>query len=124
MLIVSRQIIITFIIFFLIFFFEIGQVVWIYLDSKKRVDKWGILWSILAITPIFLPMLLPLPVIVYLLVTRAFSTKCPNCKVKISSKFSSCQNCGWKLKEKCKSCGSPLKEWKYCPYCNDKIGRE
>ena len=70
MLIVSRQIIITFIIFFLIFFFEIGQVVWIYLDSKKRVDKWGILWSILAITPIFLPMLLPLPVIVYLLVTR------------------------------------------------------
>ena len=87
MLIVSRQIIITFIIFFLIFFFEIGQVVWIYLDSKKRVDKWGILWSILAITPIFLPMLLPLPVIVYLLVTRAFSTKCPNCKVKISSNF-------------------------------------
>ena len=113
------------IVFLLIFSFAIGQVVWIYLDSKKREDKWGILWSILAITPIFLPILLPLPLIVYLLVTRAFSTKCPNCKVKISSKFSSCPSCGCKLKEKCKSCGSPLKdEWKYCPYCNDKIEGE
>ena len=125
MLIGSKQIIMIFIVFFLIFSFAIGQVVWIYLDSKKREDKWGILWSILAITPIFLPILLPLPLIVYLLVTRAFSTKCPNCKVKISSKFSSCPSCGCKLKEKCKSCGSPLKdEWKYCPYCNDKIKGE
>ena len=78
MLIGSNQIIMIFIVFFLIFSFAIGQVVWIYLDSKKREDKWGILWSILAITPIFLPILLPLPLIVYLLVTRAFSTKCPN----------------------------------------------
>ena len=74
MLIGSNQIIMIFIVFFLIFSFAIGQVVWIYLDSKKREDKWGILWSILAITPIFLPILLPLPLIVYLLVTRAFST--------------------------------------------------
>ena len=125
MLVGSKQLILMFIVLFLIFSFGIGQVVWIYLDSKKREDKWGILWSILAITPIFLPILLPLPLIVYLLVTRAFSTKCPNCRIKISSKFSSCPNCGWKLKEKCKSCGSPLKdEWKYCPYCNDKIEGE
>ena len=67
MLIGSNQIIMIFIVFFLIFSFAIGQVVWIYLDSKKREDKWGILWSILAITPIFLPILLPLPLIVYLL---------------------------------------------------------
>ena len=53
MLIGSKQIIMIFIVFFLIFSFSIGQVVWIYLDSKKREDKWGILWSILAITPIF-----------------------------------------------------------------------
>ena len=125
MLVGSKQIIMMFIVFFLIFAFGIGQVVWIYLDSKKREDKLGILWSILAITPIFLLMLLPLPLIVYLLVTRAFSAKCPNCKMKISNKFSSCPNCGWKLKEKCKSCGSALKdEWKYCPYCNDKIEGE
>ena len=108
--------------FFLIIVFTIGQVVWIYLDSKKREDKWGILWAILALTPIFSPILLPLPLIVYLLVTRAFSLKCPNCKVKISSNFSSCPNCGVKLKEKCKSCGSAMKDdWKYCPYSNDKI---
>ena len=50
MLIGSNQIIMIFIVFFLIFSFAIGQVVWIYLDSKKREDKWGILWSILAIT--------------------------------------------------------------------------
>ena len=37
MLIGSKQIIMIFIVFFLIFSFAIGQVVWIYLDSKKRV---------------------------------------------------------------------------------------
>ena len=52
MLIGSKQIIMIFIVFFLIFSFAIGQVVWIYLDSKKREDKWGILWSILAIISI------------------------------------------------------------------------
>ena len=122
MLIGSKQIMIMFIVFFLIIVFTIGQVVWIYLDSKKREDKWTILWAILALTPTFLPMLLPLPLIVYLLVTRAFSSKCPNCKAKTSSNFSSCPNCGFKLKEKCKSCGSAMKDdWNYCPYCNDKI---
>ena len=73
MLVGSKQLILMFIVLFLIFSFGIGQVVWIYLDSKKREDKWGILWSILAITPLFIPILLPLPLIVYLLVTRAFS---------------------------------------------------
>ena len=46
MLIGSKQIIMIFIVFFLIFTFAIGQVVWIYLESKKREDILGILWSI------------------------------------------------------------------------------
>ena len=75
MLVGSKQLILMFIVLFLIFSFGIGQVVWIYLDSKKREDKWGILWSILAITPLFIPILLPLPLIVYLLVTRAFRSE-------------------------------------------------
>ncbi len=47
MLIGSNQIIMIFIVFFLIFSFAIGQVVWIYLDSKKREDSgeyYGLYW--------------------------------------------------------------------------------
>lgn len=125
MLTTNTNLIIIFGILFLVLFFGIGQVVWIYLDSKKREDKLGVLWSIFALTPLFLPIILPLPLITYLLVTRAFSSKCHNCKINISNKFISCPNCGVNLKQKCKQCASALKEeWNYCPYCNDKIKGE
>lgn len=124
MLINNTNLIIMFIILFSVLAFGIGQVVWIYLDSRKRGDKFGILWAIFALTPLFIPMILPLPLVVYLLVTRAFSAKCNNCNTRISSSFLACPNCGVNLKEKCNSCGRPLKEgWNYCPYCNDKIKR-
>lgn len=125
MLVGNVNLLIMFVIIFLVLSFGLGQVVWIYLDSRKREDKGGIFWAIFALTPLFIPIILPLPLIVYLLVTRAFSSKCPNCKTNISSKFISCTNCGINLKEKCKQCGSALKEeWNYCPYCNDKIKKE
>ena len=85
MLIGNQQIILMFLVLFLILAFTIGQVVWIFLDSKKRQDKWTMLRAILALTLIFSPILLPLPLIVYLLLTRAISLKCPNCKIYISN---------------------------------------
>lgn len=125
MLISNTNLIMMFAILFLILLFGIGQVVWIYLDSKNRGDKFGILWGIFTLTPLFIPIILPLPLIVYLLVTRAFSTKCYNCKTRISNNFLACPNCGVKLKEKCNHCGSALKEeWNYCPYCNNEINKE
>lgn len=111
-----------FIIMFLVLVFAIGQVAWIYLDSRRRRDKFGLLWAIFGITPLFIPILLPLPLIVYLLVTRAFSAKCNNCNSRVSSSFAACPNCGVQLKDKCDNCNSVLREeWNYCPYCNDKI---
>lgn len=124
MLIGGTGLILMFIVMFLILIFGIGQVAWIYLDSKKREDKLGLLWSIFALTPLFIPILLPLPLIVYLLITRSFSAKCHNCNSRVSGSFASCPNCGVKLKEKCSSCNRVLREeWNYCPYCNDKINK-
>lgn len=122
MLIGGSSLIFMFIIVFLILAFGIGQVAWIYLDSRKREDKFGLLWAIFALTPLFIPILLPLPLIVYLLVTRAFSDKCYNCNSRVSGRFSACPNCGVQLKEKCSCCNQVIREeWNYCPYCNDKI---
>lgn len=122
MLVGGSSLIFMFIIVFLILAFGIGQVAWIYLDSRKREDKFGLLWAIFALTPLFIPILLPLPLIVYLLVTRAFSSKCNNCDSRVSGSFAACPNCGVQLKEKCSSCNQVLREeWNYCPYCNDKI---
>ena len=45
--------------------FGIGQVVWIYLDAKERGDRLKIVWALFAVFPIFIPYLLPLPLIVY-----------------------------------------------------------
>ncbi len=41
MLVGSKQLILMFIVLFLIFSFGIGQVVWIYLDSKKEKISGG-----------------------------------------------------------------------------------
>ncbi|RDY25477.1 zinc ribbon domain-containing protein [Romboutsia weinsteinii] len=125
MLINSGGLTSLFIVMFLVLALGIGQVVWIYLDSRNRGDKLKVLWAMLAITPLLVPIILPLPIIVYLLVTRAFSEKCSNCKTRVVSSFSSCPTCGSKLKEKCRICHKALKEeWNYCPYCSDKIKKE
>lgn len=122
MLIGNTNIILIYVVLFSVLAFGIGQVVWITIDSKKRGDKLGVFWGIFALTPLFIPILLPLPLITYLLVTRTFSAKCYNCKTRISNSFISCPNCGVGLKKKCNSCGKGLKEeWNYCPYCNDQI---
>lgn len=125
MLIAGGMSIFIFIILFCIFAFGMGQVAWIYLDSKERGDKWSILWALFAVSPLLIPMMLPLPLVIYLLVTRAFSTKCSKCGEKVVNSFAACPACGNKLKEKCVNCGKLVKEeWNYCAYCNEKILKE
>lgn len=113
---------IMFVILFLIFVFGMGQVAWIYLDSKKREDKMGILWAMFSLLPIFFPLVLPLPIIIYLLVTRSFSDNCSKCGERVSNNFATCPSCGFEIKQKCRSCGRVVKDkWNYCPYCSANI---
>lgn len=115
----------SYIVLFVVFLFGMGQVAWIFLDSKERGDKLGIVWAMFAVIPIIMPILLPLPIIVYLLITRSFSEKCSNCNSRVSSNFAACPNCGNELKEKCSSCEKIVKDtWNYCPYCKNKINKE
>lgn len=116
--------ILGFIIIFFVLAFGMGQVAWIYLDSKERGDKLGALWTILAIFPIFMPYILPLPLIIYLIVTRAFSDKCPNCSGKVNSSFVNCPHCNYKLKNTCNKCNKAVdKNWSYCPYCSEGLNK-
>lgn len=125
MLIASGGMIFMFLVLFSVLVFGIGQVAWIYLDSKERGDNLAVLWALFGTTPIFMPFILPLPLIIYLIATRAFSSKCNNCGTKVSHIFSSCPTCGSKLKEKCSNCGKVVKdEWIYCPYCDENLKKK
>ena len=59
------------VVLFVVICFGIGQVAWIYLDAKDRDDRLAIVWAIFAIFPIVYPILLPLPLIIYLLNTHS-----------------------------------------------------
>lgn len=112
----------NFIILFIILVFGMGQVAWINLDSKERGDSLRALWTIIAILPILFPIALPIPIIIYLLVTRAFSEKCPRCNKKVSSSFISCPHCNYKLKTTCPKCNKAVDtKWSYCPYCSETL---
>lgn len=110
------------VVLFVVVCFGIGQVAWIYLDAKDRGDRLAIVWAIFAIFPIVYPILLPLPLIIYLLISRSFSYLCPTCNEKVNKDFSTCPHCGQALKEKCPNCGKTVEsEWHYCPSCSAHI---
>ncbi len=110
------------IILFVVSCFGIGQVVWIYLDAKEREDRLKVVWALFALFPIFIPYLLPLPLIVYLLISRSYASSCPTCNEKIRSDYVTCPHCGQHLKEKCSHCGRSIeKGWNYCPSCSKEI---
>ena len=85
------------VVLFVVVCFGIGQVAWIYLDAKDRGDRLAIVWAIFAIFPIVYPILLPLPLIIYLLISRSFSYLCPTCNEKVNKDFSTCPHCGQAL---------------------------
>ena len=102
--------------------FGIGQVVWIYSDAKERGDRLKIVWALFAVFPIFIPYLLPLPLIVYLLISRSYASSCPTCNEKIRPDYVTCPRCGQHLKEKCLNCGRSIeKSWNYCPSCSKEL---
>jgi DNA-directed RNA polymerase subunit RPC12/RpoP len=105
--------------------FVIAQTLWIYLDSKKLMGKFAILWAMFGLTPLIFPIILPLPIIIYFLITKTMYNKCHICGSRISRVFAACPECGAKLKERCKRCGTVLSDrWNYCPYCNTKIPKD
>lgn len=70
------------------------QGTWIFIDARKRKEKYYWLWGILGLLNT------PTSIIVYLLVTRWRNIKCKNCGRGISEK------------------------WDYCPYCSKRIKEE
>lgn len=109
-------------ILFIVLCFGIGQVVWIYLDAKERRDRLAPVWAIFSLFPIIYPLLLPLPLVVYLLISRSFDYRCPTCNEKIKSDFIICPSCGQTLKEQCSQCKRAVeKDWNYCPDCSSSL---
>lgn len=114
--------IIMFVILFIVICFGIGQVAWIYLDAKERGDYLAWIWAVFAIFPVVYPILLPLPLIIYLLISRSFSYQCPTCNEKVKQDYITCPACGQSLKEQCSHCKRPIEaDWNYCPGCSTQI---
>ena len=89
---------------------------------KERGDRLKIVWALFAVFPIFIPYLLPLPLIVYLLISRSYASSCPTCNEKIRPDYVTCPRCGQHLKEKCLNCGRSIeKSWNYCPSCSKEL---
>lgn len=104
--------IIAFVILFIILLLWLGQSLWIYLDARNRNNRFAVLWGILGLFNC------PIPLIVYLIVTRGNEKKCPNCKKAIEKNMGICPHCGYKLGKECKKCGAFMEEeWEYCPRC-------
>ncbi|MGL4374001.1 MAG: zinc ribbon domain-containing protein [Turicibacter sp.] len=117
------------IVFFVIALFGLGQVVWIYLDAKERGDRLKGVWTLFAVVALLLsiglPFLLPLPLLVYLLISRSSGYKCPNCSHQVKNDYCACPQCGTTLKSKCPTCHQPVdSKWSYCPSCSAKLEKE
>jgi len=113
---------------------------WIYRDAKK----WGysqniaILWALGSILAPYIA------IPIYFLFGRKFQitsrqkeqdmqtieaeavfvgemVDCPMCASKVQEDAAACPRCGYSLKLLCNKCGHALdREWKVCPYCQEK----
>lgn len=102
-------------ILFVILAFWLGQSLWMYLDSRKRNNRFAILWGILGLFSC------PVSLIVYLIVTRSNEKKCKNCGKVVENNMVVCPHCGYSLGKACKNCGAFMEEnWEYCPRCSTK----
>lgn len=105
------------VILIVIIFFTLwlGQSLWVYLDARGRKDSYAILWALLSLFSF------PIPLIVYLIVSRSNKIRCRACGAIVEKGLTICTNCGNALGKNCKSCGNYMEEsWNFCPHCNSK----
>jgi RNA polymerase subunit RPABC4/transcription elongation factor Spt4 len=94
----------------------LSQGLWILIDSQKRGDAFFWLWGLLGFISF------PMPIIIYLIITRYGQTRCKNCGKNIEKTNSTCPFCGNAAKRVCHHCGSTIEnEWTYCPKCSNKV---
>jgi RNA polymerase subunit RPABC4/transcription elongation factor Spt4 len=103
-------------IIFILLFIYLGQAFWIYLDGKHRQNSNGWLWAVLALANF------PVPLIIYLIITRYGTKKCNSCGRYIDKTLNNCPYCGDRSGNLCNSCGYTLEEgWNFCPNCNNDL---
>lgn len=111
-----RNLLLVFPIIFIALFIYLGQAIWVYLDSRHRGDEYSWLWAILCLVSF------PVPIIIYLLVTRHGRKRCNNCDKSIDRHLKNCPYCGESTSISCPKCGSSVEsDWNFCPNCNEKI---
>ncbi|MDF2672688.1 MAG: hypothetical protein K0R09_953 [Clostridiales bacterium] len=94
----------------------IAQGTWIFLDARKRGEKYYWLWGLLGLIQF------PSSLIIYLLVMGITHEKCKYCGKGIKKGGRLCPYCGNKLRESCPNCGIKIeKDWKFCPECNNSL---
>lgn len=95
------------------------QGTWIFLNARKRGEKYYWLWGLLGLTNF------PSALIVYLIVMGVTHEKCTHCGREIKKGIKSCPYCGDTLRESCPKCGKNIEmDWEYCPECNNKLKGE
>ncbi|SNX53669.1 zinc ribbon domain-containing protein [Thermoanaerobacterium sp. RBIITD] len=104
----------------LLFTLLLSQATWIFIDARKRGEKYYWLWGLFGLLNI------PSSLIIYLLVTRHGESKCTKCGSSIKSNYNYCPFCGNNLKPSiCTKCGMEIKDnWIYCPNCSKKLKEE
>lgn len=110
------RVVLIFSLIFIFLFLYLGQALWIYVDSSKRHDSYGWLWTILSLTSF------PVPIIIYFIVSRNGMKKCNNCGKIMDKRLNICPYCGEDPNQKCTNCGYIIENnWSFCPNCNKKL---
>lgn len=90
----------------------IAQGTWIFLDARKKGEKYYWLWGLLGLIQF------PSSLIIYLIVMGITHEKCKHCKKEIKKGGKLCPYCGNQLGEFCPNCGTNIeKDWEFCPEC-------
>lgn len=97
----------------------IAQATWIFIDARKRGEKYYWLWGLLGLIHC------PGSLIVYQIVMGISHEKCKHCGKEIKKGGKSCPYCGSTLRKSCLNCGANIeRDWEYCPECNIKLKKD
>lgn len=94
----------------------LAQGIWIFINARKRGEKYYWLWGLLGLTNF------PSALIIYLIVMGTTHEKCKHCSREIKKGLKLCPYCGSTLRESCPNCGKNIeKDWEFCPECHIKL---